>query len=514
MAVGVLRGRRCRPGDAARGCGATDPSASAAGGKAGGSVPGEPVVLRMLNPAGEWESEGFVRQVQSLSGGSLRVEPVDHWHEDTEAAASRESDSIDEVRAGTAPLGLTAVRAWHDKGVPAFDALLAPMLIDRGAVQTAVLHSDIASEMLDGLEGSGLTGIGILPGPFQHPVGVTRDLLDVSDYRGASIAIPPGAVLVRSVESLGANQTASLFSGASVAGFDGFEQQLTSVQGNGYDDPARSVTVNVSVRPRPLVLYGNSDALAALSEENRTLLKLAAQATIDAKAANDLTYETEDLGVLCRRDQIALIDASAGQLDDLRSAYEPVYQWLREDPATSGFLDRIRQIADDTGIDPDDAAPGCPAASTSAVSAGSAASTDTGPIDGTYRSVVTEEQAAAAGAGAGDWGETVLVIDHGRFAHNGHNDRDCTWAYGTVTLDGDTMTWNYQDGGGHGAANRPGEELAFRWSLYREGLSLTNAPGAISPIPEGGSWDLTRTGDPDPAALDPQCPPPAGAFPH
>lgn len=496
------------------GCGATDQSASAADGKAGGSAPAEPVVLRMLNPTGEWESEEFVKQVQSLSGGSLRIEAVDHWHEDTEAAASRESDAIDEVRAGTAPLGLTAVRAWHDKGVPSFDALLAPLLIDRGAVQTAVLHSDIASEMLDGLDGSGLTGIGILPGPFQHPVGVTRDLLDVSDYQGASIAIPPGAVLARSVESLGATPTASFFGGASVAGFDGFEQQLTSVQGNGYDDPARSVTVNVTVRPRPLVLYGNADALAGLSEENRALLRQAAQAAIDAKAATDIRYETEDLAVLCRRDEIALINASAGQLDDLRSAYEPVYQWLREDPATAGFLDRIRQIADDIPVDPADATPDCQVASS--VPTGSAAPTasaDTSPVDGTYRSTVTKEQAAAAGGG-GNWGETVLVIDHGRFAHAGHNDRDCTWAYGTVTLDGDTMTWNYQDGGGHGAANRPGEQLAFRWSLYRDVLSLTNAPGAISPVPEGASWDLTRTGDPDPSALDPQCPPPTAAFPH
>ena len=44
------------------GCGATGDQAEAAGGKAGGSVPAEPVVLRMLNAVGEWDSEDFVQR--------------------------------------------------------------------------------------------------------------------------------------------------------------------------------------------------------------------------------------------------------------------------------------------------------------------------------------------------------------------------------------------------------------------------------------------------------------------
>ena len=173
------------------GCGTTSNGSDASGDKAGGDLPAEPVVLQMLNPAGEWESQDLVSEVEKVSHGSLRVEAIDHWHEDAPDSANREQASIDAVRAGQAPLGLAAVRAWHDQGIPSFDALVAPMLIDRPALQAAVLHSDVAADMLAGFDGSGLTGFGILPGPMQHPVGVNRDLLDVTDYQAASIAIPP-----------------------------------------------------------------------------------------------------------------------------------------------------------------------------------------------------------------------------------------------------------------------------------------------------------------------------------
>jgi TRAP-type C4-dicarboxylate transport system substrate-binding protein len=491
------------------GCGATDPSASAAGEKAGGSVPAEPVVLRMLNPIDPSSTEDFIDQVNKVSDGMLTIEPIDHWHEDAPDRATRERSIFDAIRSGEAPLAATAVRAWHDQGFRSFDALITPMLIDRPDVETAVLHGDVATDMLARLDGSGLTGIGILPGPILHPGGLAHPLVDVADYRETTVSLAPNAVGQKWLESLGATPQPTMFlDDADFAGVGGFALQVSSAP-----SVASAITTNVAIGPRPLVIYGNAAALAGLSEQNRKYLRDAALATIDVKVANDQAREIEDAAVLCRVGT-DFVTAGQAQVDALRAASEPVYQWLREDPATSGFLDRIQQIADDTPIDPDSAAPGCPAASTSPASAGSAASTDTSPIDGTYRSVVTKEQAVAAGAGADNSGETVLVIDHGRFAHAGHNDQDCTWAYGTVTLDGDTMTWTYQDGGGHGAVNRPGEVLAFRWSLYRDLMSLTNAPGAISPVPEGASWDLTRTGDPDPSALGPQCPPPAAAFPH
>jgi hypothetical protein len=182
-------------------------------------------------------------------------------------------------------------------------------------------------------------------------------------------------------------------------------------------------------------------------------------------------------------------------------------------------MDRIQEIATATPVDPTTSLD----CATTPTSTSPAAPVDPGPIDGTYTSNVTEEDLAAAGVPAMDivpesWGESVLVFDHGRFATTQHNEQSCTWAFGRFSVDGDTLTFNYQGGGGQaptGAANTPGEKLAFHWSLYRDVLTLTNQPDAVSPVPEGAQWELNRVSTaPDPSALNQQCPPPAGSLPN
>src|SRR6478735_8048622 len=173
------------------GCGGTTGTGSdAAGDMARGSHPAEPVVLRMLNPAAGQLSRNFVNEVSKQSNGRIRIDITDLWHFGGPNSATRAHDLIGAVRAGEAPLGLAGASAFQEQGVRSFDALLAPLLVDRNELQTAVLHSDIASDMLAGTEGAGVTGIGILPGPISYPWGADRHLLDVSDYQGGGFIGP------------------------------------------------------------------------------------------------------------------------------------------------------------------------------------------------------------------------------------------------------------------------------------------------------------------------------------
>src|SRR6478735_8226280 len=186
------------------GCGATGGGSAAAGDKAGGSNSSEAVVLRMLNPAGGRLSQNFVNEVEKQSNGRIRVDVTEEWHmDDPSLLPTRAQDVIDAVRAGEAPLGLTGASAWHDQGIRSFDALVAPMLVDRTELQTAVLQGDIGAAMLDSLEGTGLTGVGILPGPIIHPWGLSRPVLDVADYEGGVFVGLPRPVVQRSIEALG-----------------------------------------------------------------------------------------------------------------------------------------------------------------------------------------------------------------------------------------------------------------------------------------------------------------------
>src|SRR6478609_9147548 len=99
----------------------------------------------------------------------------------------------------------------------------------------------------------------------------------------------------------------------------------------------------------------------------------------------------------------------------------------------------------------------------------------TDPGRRTYTVNTTLDDLKAAGLPPGgwipeNWGNAVFVFDRSRFATNSRNDLACVWAYGRYTVDGDTLTWDYEDGGGkapNNAINKPGEEFGFNWSLYR-----------------------------------------------
>ena len=48
--------------------------------------------------------------------------------------------------------------------------------------------------MLDGLDGTGLTGVGILPGPIIHPAASPAGCWTSSDYEGGALRRPAEAV--------------------------------------------------------------------------------------------------------------------------------------------------------------------------------------------------------------------------------------------------------------------------------------------------------------------------------
>ena len=370
--------------------------------------------------------------------------------------------------------------------------------------------------MLDSLEGTGLSGVGILPGPIIYPWGVGRHVLDVSDYAGGVFVGPPRPVAQRSIEALGGTYTSPKSEAeANSTPIDGFV--LPALAAAGEQRKPTSVATNVAFGPSAVVVFGNDEALAALSEQDRSILNEAAKAAVDIQNATDSNLEAENVGVLCRGGEISFDRASPAQVDALRAKLEPVYQWLREDSATSGLIDRIQQLSESAPADPGIASSiDCPqsAATTAAV----AASTQ---IDGTYSVTTTLEDLKASGAAVIDqvpenWGESVYVVDRGRFAVTQHNDEACTWAYGRYAINGDVVSWTFDGGGGlspNDRATRPGEHYSLGWSLYRDVLTLSPLEGEPGPLSPGQTWEFQRTSaTPDVSALNQQCPPPAEAF--
>ena len=108
-------------------------------------------------------------------------------------------------------------------------------------------------------------------------------------------------------------------------------------------------------------------------------------------------------------------------------------------------------------------------------------------------------------------GQFVMVIKGRRFAFTQEDARACTWQYGTVQTRAGYMTWDFINGGGKApnhAYNKPGEHFVWKMSLYRGTLALQPVtPTDLSPE----SWRHTGQA-PTAAALNPHCPPPAGAL--
>jgi hypothetical protein len=377
------------------------------------------------------------------------------------------------------------------------------------AVQKAVLESNVVDDMLRGMGDPGLTGLGVLPGPLRRPVGVTHELVTAGDYRGGAIGVNlEDEVANRTFEALGVQEVVPMARQAPIDGMDGLEQQLDSVAGNQYDEVATSATANVTLWPRPLVVFGGAKAMAALTDDQVRILRQAARAAAEPTARFDVADETEGVAQLCRRGRLRLVSATPADLDGLRAATAPVLTWLRQDPVTSAALDRISALRATVTAE---APPSCAGVTGGSVTHGGPLG-PRGPLDGTYVSDTTnggdpelEEE---------NYGHWVYVVDRGRFAFSQENGPACTWGYGKWTVRGSRVEWLFTDGGGeapNGAANKPGERFVFGWSRFRDTLTLTAVPGDVSPLNfRAETWH--RVGEADVRRLSTRCPPPSEAL--
>ena len=484
--------------------------------KAGGAVPEPTRTLKLLNPRFAVEVEPFVDEVAKLSAGALVLEQGEQFER---GSAESEVEAIKALQAGRTDLAVVPVRAFGLVGVRSFDALIAPMEVDSMSLQQQVLSSDVATDMVSGVEGLGLKGIGILPGPMRFPAGITRPLRTPNDFNAARIAFNASAVGERSLRALNAIPVKSGFEGTDMSGYDGLEQQIGSIAGNRYDDDVKWITGNAQLWPRPLAVVANADSFDSLSDAQRGWLTEAVQNAIPSMAA--LQREDEGLGVLCRRGKAQIIQASSAQIKQLRDGFAPVYQWLRGDGSTARYLDQIDALkAGGVTADPNDV-PDCSQLSQSSAGTPSASAPEAvSPIDGNYLAKITKSDLINAGVPHGDvevenYGEFRIVFDRGRFAFTQHESPACTWGYGTFSVTGDKLQLSFVDAGGkspNDALNQPGELFDYAWNTYKGAMKWSPVPGAVSPAAWVSKPWLRQGSAPASKFLGTECPPPAAAF--
>jgi TRAP-type C4-dicarboxylate transport system substrate-binding protein len=445
--------------------------------KAGGDKKSKPVVLTMANGNGDsLELEVFARQVERLSGGTLRLDIKNRWRRGT---PSYETGAISDVRAGKVDMAWAGSRAFHSVGVNSLDPLHAPLLVNSYPLERKVLESDLVPKMLAGLEPLGVVGLGILPGPIRHPLGTSR-LVTPEDYQGKTLAISRSKVAEDSLAALGA-KAQEIPAGGSIASLDGVEQQVTSIAGNGYDNSAKYLTSNVDLWPRPLVIFVNKKTYATLGKDQRAALDKAAKAALPETLAREMQDEKEAMAVLCRRGLVT-VKASPDEMTQLQAAVQPVYDRLEADPQVKAAIARIQAMQTDAPADPAPAG-GCVGkqASTGPVAKAT-------PLDGVWEFTSTREEAAKntppEDLVSENYGHYKFKFDRGSLYYTQAAEGAKRWTKAHYTVDGHILTITVTAYGGeapNGAAERTGEVFTFRWSKYKDQLQLSPVPGQISP---------------------------------
>jgi TRAP-type C4-dicarboxylate transport system substrate-binding protein len=349
----------------------------------GGRGDSEPVTLEFANsnigvPA---QLNVFADEVNDRSGGSVAIEFHDGWrHGD----ADFETEIIADVRSGEVDMAWVGARVFDELGVGSFQALLAPLLVDSHELQGAVFGAGIPDEMLRPVDELDVVGVAVLPGPMQHIVGVDHPFLTPADFAGEIVGVQPSRLADRALVALGAEPRAMPV-GALLGSVEGYVTTSSAIVGNDYPLVADYVTAGADLWPLVFVVIINPDVHESLSDAQQNALRDAATRAVPG--ALQAARERDDVGAaaICAT-HMTTVSASDDQLAALRDAVQPVYDELRADETTAGYLDRIEALKADVRA---------PAGSAACTRDDIRRRSWRGPIlpDGTYSRVVTTEEA-------------------------------------------------------------------------------------------------------------------------
>jgi TRAP-type transport system periplasmic protein len=314
---------------AVAGCDGSDSS------KLGATKRTEAKVLIVANgnsgPPGELEY--FSKALARVSEGRLRVEFRNEWRY---GEANTELKLLRDVAAGKVDLGWVGSRSLSPLGLPEFDALQAPLLIDSYALEERVVGSEVVRDMLGRVDSLGVEPVGLLPGPLQYLL-TTTPVSGPADLSGNAIGYFGFEHGAKALEALGARPRPIGAGFESYGELDGSVEPTDALIGSGFHRRAKHLAANLAVWPRPLVLF----ASPRVSAEDLELLRRAgteASTQVRGPAEERQRDQTE---VLCRAGvQLHEVDLAA-----MRRAVRPVYTRLESDPRARRLIESIQTIA-------------------------------------------------------------------------------------------------------------------------------------------------------------------------
>src|SRR4051794_19556141 len=358
----------------------------------------------------------FRDKVGDLSGGALGISYREGWRS---GRPDLEVATIHDVAAGRIDMAVVGARAFDRVGVTSFQPLLAPLLVDSYALERKVFEAGIPQRMLSGVTKAGVVGIAVLPGPMRKVLGITRPFDGPADFAGQAIGLQDSALAAATLKALGATPK-PVAPQAGLNGLDGYEQQLDSIAGNEYDSGATSVSANVNLWPRPLVLVMSRKAYTSLSDAQRAVFDRAATAVIAPAIGVAQNEDHAATTALCNRG-IAFDQADVGAL---RTAVAGVV-------GPSPVLAQITRLKTALGAPAE--APAC--------KRGPTVVARSSPLDGRYEYTTTADDLRRVASDEDvileNYGHQRWTLRDGQFRQDQDNGPTCkTWMTGTFSVHG------------------------------------------------------------------------------
>jgi TRAP-type transport system periplasmic protein len=432
-------------------------AAGCAGGtKAGGADRHPTVVLTIANHENDdSDLKEYIAAVSRLSQGSIKLELREGWR-----AQDIEYDrgTVADVRADKVDLAKVDVHSLDVLGVDGFQAVTAPFLVDRLALEDEVLASRLPGEMLASVSHLRVDGLAMLPGELQRPFGLARRLLKPSDYRGAVIGITPSVLSARTFRAFGASSRAYRPGDLVPYVFDGAELGVAALESNEYDTEGSSLTANVAFWPDIFAVVANPQVLAKLTPEERRILQKAGSEALAPAIARLRNMDRVETDLLCQRGHVGFVTATRPELVALHTAVRPLYTQLERNARTRSFIGEVEAMKRNSS--PERASP---------------CSTPPPPqrsvtlLDGTWQMA-----ASSSVAGDVDVGRYRMVLRRGR--QELFHVSTPTWAASSVfSVRGGTAFFRSADDYG-----------VYRWNLFRDTLTFRYISGK-----EEGAPNLT-----------------------
>lgn len=385
------------------------------GGQAGEKSGGDEAPLTLRLGAVESSTAPYADAVEEFadtietSDESIDVEIV--WEAAGPYTGESERKLAEMVGEGEIDLAFVPTRAWDLLGVTSFQALQAPFLVDDLGLLNEIAASDLAVDMLGGLDSTGTKGLGLVPEGLRHPVGFHQPLLTAADFQGAKLRVPASDASLSLARAIGVepvdppNLSAATASGEMEGAESGFVWA--------HDLPRFGVfTGNITFYPKVNTIVANADAFAGLSGDRQDVLQRAASDTLAYVVEANATER--DLAAQYCADGGTVAMAQDSDIAELVRLAAPLLAELEQNADTKRLIDGIRALKEQSATDPAESPTACDPDTTDAAAA------DEFP-QGVYR--------AEFDIGGGDTIVSTMSFKDGVYETYLGNELDCAGTY-------------------------------------------------------------------------------------